>query len=228
MARGKLRVNRTEIRSTLMRVVALAAAAGFLLYAYLVLRVGWTMASQPADDVATSVAQGELLAATINLILGPILLGATAVTALATWKTVGEMRDGRHQERQLELERRDAAAKAAIRQDAWILIGNVYAVAAVAGAVGAATRSASRFGRVRPSIEQPLIQVSFGNSDRITEATVAALRLQDASGPWAAPARELSQLLLDIFDAVPDPERAVALAAQVTEPVQRLRESLPR
>ncbi len=92
---------------------------------------------------------------------------------------------------------------------------------------GCSHPDASRFGRVRASIEQPLIEASLRSNDQVAEATVAALRLQDVPGPWVAPAAELSQLILDIFDAVPDAERALALAAQITEPVQRLRDAMP-
>lgn len=162
------------------------------------------------------------------MIFEPVLLFATVVTALATWRTVREMRDGRDQEQQLEQERREDAAGAAVREDAWLLIGNVYAVAALVGGISAMTREATRFGRVRRSIEQPMVQASLMSTERVAAATAAGLRLQDAPGPWGAPADELSRLLLSIVEAAPNVERAVALSGQVTEPVQRLRDALPR
>lgn len=220
-------MNRSWLLRRLAGAAALVVSAGFLLYAFVAWRAAWALVSQPADDVGTSVAQGELLLATINAILQPVLLFATAITAFATWRTVREMREGRIQERQLELHRREDATRVAIRRDAWLLIGNVYAVTALVGGLSAMNRKASRFGRVRGSVEQPMMQASLRSTDRVADAMIAASRLQDMPGPWAAPAGELAQLVLDIVGVSPDVERAMALANQVADPVQRLRDALP-
>ncbi len=220
-------MNRSTVLRTLVGAAAFVSTAGFLLYVLVAWHVAWTLVSQPPDDVATSLAQGELLAATINAIFEPVLLFATGITALATWRTVREMRDGRDQERQLELERREDEARAAIRRDAWLLIGNVYAVTAL---VGRLERHDTQGESLRTRARQHRATDDAGVVDERRprrRGGDAASRLQDAPGPWAEPAGELAQLVLDIVEVAPDVECAAALASHVEEPVQRLRDALP-
>lgn len=212
---------------TVAWVIAVAAGLAYVFYSVVVVRAGWAIATQPASDVGTTVAQTELLGSTVGVVLQPLLLVATLATAMATWLTVREMRAGRDQERQLNDERRRGAADDAVRHDAWLLIGIVYATAGTAATIGATLQAASRFGRVRRSIEQPMMQTAFSTTGQIAEGTAAALRLQDVPGAWGQPARELSDLLLELASAMTDARHSQAVAEKITEPVQRLRDALP-
>lgn len=201
--------------------------AVFALWAWVVVRVAWSLASQPAGGTDAAVAQGELLVSALSLVLQPLLFVATAVTARATINTVREMRDTRTQERQFEKARRGDVEIQAIRDDAWLLIGNVYAIAGVAGAVGGVL-SRAFLGRVRRSVEHPLMQTALSTPARVAEAICAAERLIDARGPWATHAEALRDIVLDLSGELSNVGRSQALIGRIPQAIDDLRDALPR
>lgn len=215
------------------RVVRAVARAGmavallvFALWAFIVIRAAWTLASQPAARTDIAITQGELLASAMSLVLQPLLFVATAVTARATMNTVREMRDARDQEARLEDARRADHHRQAVRDDAWLLIGHVYAIAGIVGAVGGVLATA-RFGRLRRSVEEPVLRKALLALDRTAEAVAAAERLIDKPGPWRAPAERLRDLAVELSGQLAEPRHAQALAADVPDALKALRSALP-
>ncbi len=202
------------------------ASLVFVLWAVLVVNVAWTLASQPAGDIDVVIAQGELLASALSLVLQPLLFVATAVTARATMNTVREMRDARIQAQRLEELRRVDLERQSVRDDAWRLIGNMYAIAGGAGAIGGGL-AAGWLGRLRRSVEEPLMQTALGMADRVADAVAAAERLIDAPGPWRRPAEHLRDIAVALGAAMADAGRSQALAARVPDAIDALRAALP-
>lgn len=170
----------------------------------------------------------RMLSDTVALSVGAAVLLVTAAAAVATWRTVREMGAGREQAAKIEADRAEAALQAEIRDQGWFVIAEFHSALAGLQGVTATIGRASIFGRIRPSVEGPLMAETFESHRRAARAVVSAQRLADTPGPWQRPASELSDLMLEAIEAVTDTHRLMAIAERAAGPLKLLQEGLPR
>ena len=187
----------------------------------------WRLAVR--EDFTTGTAlRAELLLAAVDFaasLVGLIVAGGVAV---ATFLTVREMRSSRLQAAEIEAEKAGAALQADIRDQGWFVVAEFHSALAGMQGVTAMAGRASVLGRVRPSVEAPLMAETFAAHKGAARAIVSAQRLADTPGPWQRPAAELSDLMLEAMGAITDAPRLMEIAGRAAGPLKALQEALPR